>query len=94
MHTLVFNSETANLSIEHLLKQVESGGVEVQDSQGRVVAFVLSPTDRQAWTYAEASLDLSQHTDEVAKAISRTGGVTTTQLLQNAASAVEKEAPQ
>ena len=91
MNTLVLTSETANLSIAHLLKQVDSGGVEVQDSQGRVVAFVLSPTDRQAWTHAEAALDLSQHPDEISRALHRTGGVTTAQLLQNAAAAVEKE---
>jgi hypothetical protein len=94
MHTLIFNSDTANLSIEHLLKQVASGGVEVQDSQGRIVAFVLSPTDRQAWTYAEASLDLTHHPDEVARAIARSGGVTTSQLLQNAASVAGREVTQ
>jgi hypothetical protein len=93
MHTLILNTETANLSIEHLLKQVDSGGVEVRDSQGRVVAFVLSPTDHQAWTYAEANLDLNQHPDEVRQALARSGGVTTAQLLQNAAAAAEKEHP-
>jgi hypothetical protein len=91
MNTLVLTSESANLSIAHLLKQVDSGGVEVQDSEGRVVAFVLSPTDRQAWTYAEAALDLSQHPDEISRALQRTDGVTTSELLQNAASAVKKE---
>jgi hypothetical protein len=87
MNTLVLNAQTASLSIEHLLKQVDSGGVEVRDTQGKVVAFVLSPADHEAWTYAEAHLDLSNHPNEVHEALGRRGGVTTAQLLEKAAAA-------
>jgi hypothetical protein len=93
MHTLILNSETANLSIEYLLKQVDSGGVEVRDAQGRVVALVLSPMDHQAWAYAEANLDLDQRRDELKQAMARSGGVTTAQLLQNAAAATQPDSP-
>jgi hypothetical protein len=94
MNTLVLNSETANLSIEHLLKQAIAGGVEVRDAQGNIMAFVLSPTDREAWTYAQANMDLDQNLDQVRRALGRRGGVTTAQLLANARMAAEKAAHQ
>jgi hypothetical protein len=92
MNTLVLNADTANLSIEHLLKQATTGGVEVRDAQGRIMAFVLSPTDRDAWTYAEANIDLDQNLDKVRQALGRRGGATTAQLLENARTAAEKAA--
>jgi len=85
MNTIVLNDSTAHLSISHLLLQVQSGAVEVRDAAGKVVALVLSPTDHQAWSYAEANLDLDQHREEVRQALSRRGGVTTEHLLKNAA---------
>ncbi|MEX0613297.1 MAG: hypothetical protein WD738_02500 [Pirellulales bacterium] len=94
MNTLILNSETANLPIEHLLKQVNTGGVEVRDAQGNVLAFVLSPADHEAWTYAEANLDLNYHQDEVRQALERRGGVTTLQLSANAVMGAEKAAQQ
>ena len=90
MNTLVLDSETAKLSLEHLLKQLGKGGVEVRDAQGKIVAVVLGPTDHEAWTYAEANLDLNQHLDQVRQALARRGGITTAQLLSNAALAAEK----
>ena len=56
MNTLILNAETANMSIDHLLKQMSSGGVEVRDAQGNLVAFVLPATDQEALTYAEANI--------------------------------------
>lgn len=90
MNTFILNAETSSLSIHHLLKQVEAGGVEVQDAQGKVLAIVLTPADLDAWTYAEAHLDLDQHRNVVQQALVRRGGVTTSQLLENAASAAAK----
>ncbi len=92
MNTLVLNAETSTLSIGALLKKVSEGGVEVRDAEGNLVAFVLSPTDREAWTYAEANLDLNQNIEQVRAALGRRGGVTTAQLLANAALAAEKAA--
>ena len=92
MNTFILNADTANLSIEHLLKRANEGGVEVQDPQGNVLAFVLSPTDREAWTYAEANLDITQHFGDVQQAMGRRGGITTSQLLEKAALAAEKAA--
>lgn len=94
MHTLIVNSETANLSIAHLLQQVQNGGLELQDAQGQVVAFVLPPSDRQAWTYAEAAIDLSEHPIEIKNAIGRTGGISTADLLRRAADAAVNERQQ
>ena len=93
MNNLVLSTETANLSIEHLLTQVNNGGVAVRDAAGKVLAFVLSPTDREAWTYAEAHLDLNQNIEQVRKALGRRGGITTAELLAKAAAA-EKRASQ
>ncbi|MCI0334673.1 MAG: hypothetical protein L0228_15765 [Planctomycetes bacterium] len=92
MTTFILNAETAGLSIEHLLKQVGEGGVEVRDVQGNILAFVLSPKDHEAWTYAEAHLDLNQHMDQVRQALGRRGGITTSQLLEQAALAAKKAA--
>ena len=94
MNTLILNTETANLTIGHLLKQVNAGGVEVRDAQGNIMAFVLSPTDREAWTYVEANLDLNHNLDQVRRALGRRGGITTSQLLAKAALAAEKTAQQ
>jgi len=33
MNTFILNAETSSLSINHLLKQAEAGGVEVRDVQ-------------------------------------------------------------
>jgi len=94
MKTLILNPETANLSIDHLLKQASEGGVEVRDVLGNIVAFVVSPTDREAWTYAEANFDLDQNLDQVRRALGRRGGVTTAELLAKAALAAEQASRQ
>lgn len=90
MNTLILNAETANMSIEHLLNQMSSGGVEVRDVLGNIVAFVLSPTDQEALTYAEANIYLNEHEDQVRQALGRRGGITTSQLLAKAAAAAEQ----
>jgi hypothetical protein len=92
MNTFILNTETANLSIEQLLQKANEGGVEVLDDQGNVLAFVLPPADREAWTYAEANFDITQHLGDIKKALGRRGGITTSQLLEKAARAAEKTA--
>ena len=87
MKSLILNTETSNLTVQNLLKQIDSESVEVQDMQGNVVAFILSPADTQAWTYVEANFDLDRHEDKVRQTLKQRGGVTTAQLLDNAASA-------
>lgn len=90
MNTLILNAETANLSIGHLLKRASEGGVEVQDGNGKVLAFVLSPDDREALTYAEANFDINQNLDQVRGALARQGGITTAELLEKAVQATTK----
>jgi hypothetical protein len=90
MTTFELNAKTANLSIGHLLEQVQKGGLEVRDSQGKILAFVLSPTDQEALTYAEANIYLDAHKDQIQRALGRRGGITTSELLAKAASAAEK----
>ena len=92
MNTFILNTETATWSIDSLLKQVNQGGVEVRDTQGNLLAFVLSPTDRDAWTYAEANLDINQNLDQVRRALGRSGGSTTVELLTTAESAANTTA--
>ena len=94
MKTLILNAETANLSIEHLLKEASEGGLELRDGLGNIVAIVVSPSDREALTYAEAKLDLDQHRDQVRRALARRGGITTSELLSKAAFAEKKAAQQ
>lgn len=94
MNTLVLNAETAKLSVEHLLKRANEGGIEVQDGNGNLLAFVLSPNDREALTYAEANFDLNQNIDQVRKALGRRGGITTAELISKAVQAVEKASRQ
>ena len=94
MNTLVLDSTTAKLSLEHLLTQLGSGGVEVQDALGNIVAVVLGPTDQEAVTYAEASIYLNQHRDQVRQALARRGGITTSELMAKAAAAAHQSTQQ
>jgi hypothetical protein len=80
-------SQTANLPIEELLKQAAGNSVEVLDMQGNVIAYVLSPVDREALIYAEAKLDYDRHPEELRQALGRRGGITTQQLLEKAQAA-------
>ena len=94
MNTLVLDSTTANLSLDHLLKQLGSGGVEVRDVGGNVVAIVLGPTDQEALKYAEAHIYLNQHRVQVRQALGRRGGITTSELLAKADAAADQAAQQ
>jgi hypothetical protein len=89
MNTFVLNGDTSGLSIEHLLKQAGEGGVEVRDSQGHVLAFVIAPNDAEALTYAEANLDIHQSLAPVQQALERCDGSTTAELLQKANAAAK-----
>jgi len=90
MNTIVLTDETARLSMEHLLSQANQGGVEVRGTRGELLAYVLSPTDRDAWTYAEANLDIDQNIEQLRAAMKRRGGVTTKEMLEKAARAAEE----
>jgi hypothetical protein len=90
MNTIVFNSETANLSLEHLVNRLNDGGFEIRDQQGNVVALMLSPAEQEALTYAEARLDLDKNREQVRQALGRSGGISTAELLKKAALAAEK----
>ena len=65
MNTFVLNPLTANLPVGDLLAQAAGDSIEVLDMEGNVVAYVLSPVDREALIYAEAKLDLDRQRDEV-----------------------------
>jgi len=91
MNTFILNSETSNQPIEQLLRQAQLGGVEVRDSLGNVIAFILSPSDHAKWAYADAHSDLDTHKHEVQQALNRSGGITTAGLLEKAASQAQKD---
>jgi hypothetical protein len=91
MNTFVLSPQTANLPIGELLTQAATDSVEVLDAEGNVLAYVLSPVDRQALIYAEARLDLDRHREEVRRALSRRGGITTKQLLERAQAAAHEQ---
>jgi hypothetical protein len=91
MNTFILSPQTANLPVGDLLTRAANGVVEVLDAEGNVLAYVLSPVDREALIYAEAKLDLDRHRDEVQQALSRRGGITTEQLLEKAQAAAHQQ---
>ena len=91
MHSFVLTPQTANLPVQELLKRAASDSVAVLDTEGNVIAYVLTPIDREALIYAEAKLDLDQHREELRQALGRRGGITTQQLLEKAQAAVQVE---
>ena len=91
MNTFVLSPQTANLPVQDLLTRAASGSVEVRDTEGNILAYVLSPADCEALIYAEARLDLEQHRDEVNQALKRRGGITTKQLLEKAQAAARQQ---
>lgn len=94
MTSIILDSTTAQLPLQQLLQQLSSGGIEVRDKEGNVVAIIVSPLDKEAIIYAEAKLDLAQNRDQVRKALARRGGITTAQLLAKAAAAAEQAGQQ
>jgi hypothetical protein len=94
MTSIILDSETAQLPLQQLLQQLSSGGIEVRDSEGTIVAIILDPLDKEALTYAEAKLDLAQNRDQVRQALTRRGGITTSQLLAKAVAAAEQAGQQ
>jgi hypothetical protein len=86
MNTFVLNSESANYPIQSLLEQADTGGVEVRDCQGQVIAYVLAPKDREAWMYAQTHVELDLRHDQIRHAVTRRGGVSTRELLEKAES--------
>jgi hypothetical protein len=87
MTTLVLNADTSQMPIAQLLEQANRGAIEVQDSNGKVVAVVLSATEHEAVAYAEALRDVAENRDELKAALTRRGGITTAELLKAAGAA-------
>jgi hypothetical protein len=85
MTSIILDSETGKLPLSQLIQQLGTGGVEVRDAQGKVVAMILAPADKKALTYAEAMVDLSQNRNQVRAAVGRRDGITTSELLAKAA---------
>jgi hypothetical protein len=90
MATFILDQNSANLPVQDLLSQAATESVAVLDTQGNIVAYVLSPADREEMVYAEARRDLYQNWDQVDAALKRRGGVTTKELLERARSAAER----
>jgi hypothetical protein len=93
MNSFVLGPDTANLTVGQFLSQASPGGLEVRNERGDVMAFVLSPADYEAFTYAEAERDFELHRAEVEAAMARRGGVTTAELLRKAADAAQQPKP-
>jgi hypothetical protein len=87
MTSIILDSETGKLPLSQLIQQLGTGGVEVRDSHGKIVAMILAPTDKEALTYAEAMVDLAQNRDQMRAALGRRDGITTSELLAKAAAA-------
>lgn len=91
MQTFVISPQTENLPIKVLLNQANQQSLAVQDTDGNLVAYVLSPAEHQAITLAEARLDLLLHQAEVQAARARRSGVTTDELLKHAQAAADRQ---
>ena len=90
MATFILDQNSANLPVQDLLSQAATESVAVLDTQGNIVAYVLSPADREGMVYAEARRDLYQNWEQVDAALKRRGGVTTEELLERARNAAER----
>jgi hypothetical protein len=84
LNTFVLSDQSAVFPIGPLLEQSMKGGTEIRDAEGKTIAFVLGADDLEAWTYAEAVVDIMQHQDEIRAAMDRRTGVTTEVLLAKA----------
>jgi hypothetical protein len=84
MQTFVLSDETASMPVEGLIKKAAMGNVAVEDEQGKIVAYLVSPLDREAMAYLDAFRDFESHREEIGAARKRRGGVTTKELLERA----------
>ena len=84
MQTFVLTGKCASMPVEGLIKQAANGNVAVEDDQGKLIAYLVSPLDREAMAYLDAFRDFEAHREEIAVARSRRGGVTTKELLERA----------
>ena len=90
--TVTLGSASAALPFGEVVEQARQGGIQVKDSSGQVVAFVLPPNDLGAWTEAEALREFEEHRDEIRAAMARRGGITTKELLKRAQEAAARAA--
>ena len=88
MQTFVLSDQTALLPVGGLIEKAASGGLEVRNQDGAVVAYVLPPADHEAWLYAEARVYFEEHREEFAAARERHAGITTAELLAKASAQV------
>jgi hypothetical protein len=84
MQTFVLSGKSASMPVEGLIKQAATGNVAVEDDQGKLIAYLVSPLDREALAYLDAFRDFEAHREEIAAARKRRGGVTTKELLERA----------
>ena len=84
MQTFVLSGKSASMPVEGLIKQAATGNVAVEDDQGKLIAYLVSPLDREAMAYLDAFRDFEAHREEIAAARKRRGGVTTKELLERA----------
>jgi len=84
MQTFVLNDQTATMPIQGLIQKASTGGLAVCDQQGKLLAYVVSPQDREAMAYLDAYRDYEAHRGEIEAALKRRGGVTTKELLEKA----------
>jgi hypothetical protein len=91
MQTFVFSPQTEDLPVKVLLSQTNQQSIAFHDSDGKLVAYVLSPAEHEALALAEARIDLQLHQAEVQAARQRRGGVTTSEMLKRAQAAAEQQ---
>ena len=84
MQTIILSDQTAAMTVGALVEQAAHGGLEIRDAAGKVVAYVLSPADEQAWAYAEARVYFENHREAFKAAANRRSGITTAELLAKA----------
>ena len=84
MQTFVLSEETAGTALEAVLKQSAGCGLEIRNTDGKVLGYLLPPDNEEAWAYAEAGMYIANHRDELMAAKERRADVTTKELSERA----------
>jgi hypothetical protein len=83
LHKIVLGAEPSP-SMAELIEQAARGGVEIQDGQGKPLAFVLCPGDHDGWKWAEAITVFGKNHQDVSDLSHPRTGISTKELLKRA----------
>ena len=80
MTKFVLSSGNDSTPLKSLIEQVGTGGIEVCDDSGTVLAYVLPPADREELLYRAADEWAEANRDVLLRRVQTKGGITTEEL--------------